>query len=141
MNLKRRFYRLIIRIRKKFKKKVRTRLDSKPGLTELQRKMIMLWDRSLKDKSSKLYCTFLSTHRQIETNRVLLILTPSGHDLYYMTVIDTSGQGNCYEISFRTSIGVELGEMFDNETEKRMRLLEFSKREVITRDLESLLSE
>jgi hypothetical protein len=145
------FGRIKFKILKRFAKtnkgwnRIKNRIDNKSHtLDSYQEKAIKLWDLCLHDKEAQIYCSISTFKRQIEKDDLLIILAPTGNRNNGITIIDmTDGHHNCFNINFSDRLeGVidDLKEAFDVEMEKRVRYIEFSKKEIMNKDLDHLVS-
>lgn len=120
------------------------RIDNKTyDLDVHQKNAIALWNLCLNDKEAQLYCSFLTLKRQIEKEFLLITLISKGGRHNEMTIIDlTNGNHNCFNIAFNEKVEdivLDLKDDFDTEMERRVRSIEFSKKEIMRKDLESLV--
>jgi hypothetical protein len=138
MGIKYKTLKLFVKFRERWSR-TKNNFMTPVGLTELQTKGIKIWYLSIKDKSGKLYHSDVT--RLIERDNVLLIFKPVSHSDYGLTIIDShGGRNNCYELTIPSNHSKEMCEEFDVEMERRMRLVEFNRRQVLNKDLDSLLN-
>ena len=108
-------------------------------VTPFQEKGIKLWRLCLKDNSTKLAFN-TNGIRQIEKENLLLVFqhNPSGESV--MTIMDISDSSkNIYELNILSKQSAYVCDLFDDEMDKRMSLVESTKREIIETDLDNLL--
>lgn len=108
-------------------------------LTPFQEKAIKLWRLCLRDKSSKLAFNTNGV-RQIEKENLLLVFqhNPSGESV--MTIMDINENNkNIYELNILNRQSSYICDIFDDEMDKRMYLVESTKRQIIETDLDKLL--
>jgi hypothetical protein len=113
--------------------------DENKITTPFQEKGIKLWRLCLKDSSAKL--AFNTTGvRQIEKENLLLVFqhNPGGESV--MTIMDINDSSkNIYELNILTKQSNYVCDLFDDEMDKRMSLVESTKRQIIETDLDNLL--
>jgi len=108
-------------------------------VTPFQEKGIKLWRLCLKDSSTKLAFNTNGV-RQIEKENLLLVFqhNPSGESV--MTIMDISDSSkNIYELNILSKQSNYVCDLFDDEMDKRMSLVESTKRQIIETDLDNLL--
>lgn len=108
-------------------------------MTPFQEKGIKLWRLCLKDNSTKLAFN-TNGIRQIEKENLLLVFqhNPSGESV--MTIMDISDSSkNIYELNILSKQSAYVCDLFDDEMDKRMSLVESTKRQIIETDLDNLL--
>ena len=108
-------------------------------VTPFQEKGIKLWRLCLKDSSTKLAFNTNGV-RQIEKENLLLVFqhNPSGESV--MTIMDINDSSkNIYELNILSKQSIYVCDLFDDEMDKRMSLVESTKREIIETDLDNLL--
>lgn len=109
--------------------------------TPFQEKAIKLWRLCLKDSSTKLAFNTNGV-RQIEKENLLLVFqhNPSGESV--MTIMDINEHNkNIYELNVLSKQANYVCDIFDDEMDKRMYLVENKKRQIIETDLDNLLKE
>ena len=116
-------------------------LDDHSGriITPFQEKGIKLWRLCLKDNSTKLAFNTNGV-RQIEKENLLLVFqhNPSGESV--MTIMDINASNkNIYELNILNKQSNYVCDLFDDEMDKRMSLVESTKRQIIETDLDNLL--
>jgi hypothetical protein len=107
--------------------------------TPFQEKGIKLWRLCLKDNSTKLAFN-TNGIRQIEKENLLLVFqhNPSGESV--MTIMDINENNkNIYELNILNKQSIYVCDLFDDEMDKRMSLVESTKRQIIETDLDNLL--
>ena len=113
--------------------------DENKMTTPFQEKGIKLWRLCLKDSAAKL--AFNTTGvRQIEKENLLLVFqhNPGGESV--MTIMDINESSkNIYELNILTKQSNYVCDLFDDEMDKRMSLVESTKRQIIETDLDNLL--
>ena len=113
--------------------------DENKMTTPFQEKGIKLWRLCLKDSATKL--AFNTTGvRQIEKENLLLVFqhNPGGESV--MTIMDINESSkNIYELNILTKQSNYVCDLFDDEMDKRMSLVEITKRQIIENDLDNLL--
>lgn len=113
--------------------------DENKMTTPFQEKGIKLWRLCLKDSTAKL--AFNTTGvRQIEKENLLLVFqhNPGGESV--MTIMDINASSkNIYELNILTKQSNYVCDLFDDEMDKRMSLVEITKRQIIENDLDNLL--
>lgn len=113
--------------------------DENKMTTPFQEKGIKLWRLCLKDSTAKL--AFNTTGvRQIEKENLLLVFqhNPGGESVMTIMDINTSSK-NIYELNILTKQSNYVCDLFDDEMDKRMSLVEITKRQIIENDLDNLL--
>lgn len=108
-------------------------------VTPFQEKGIKLWRLCLKDSSTKLAFNTNGV-RQIEKENLLLVFqhNPSGESV--MTIMDINDNNkNIYELNILNRQSNYVCDLFDDEMDKRMSLVESTKRQIIETDLDNLL--
>lgn len=108
-------------------------------ITPFQEKIIRLWRLCLKDSSSKLAFN-TNGIRQIEKENLLLVFqhNPSGDSV--ITIMDINENNkNIYELNISNKQSNYICDLFDDEMDKRMFLVESTKRLIIETDLDNLL--
>lgn len=113
--------------------------DENKMTTPFQEKGIKLWRLCLKDSAAKL--AFNTTGvRQIEKENLLLVFqhNPGGESVMTIMDINTSSK-NIYELNILTKQSNYVCDLFDDEMDKRMSLVEITKRQIIENDLDNLL--
>lgn len=135
--------RKLLRFRLNFKKWL-IKLDGKITLEQnklnsFQIKAFQLWKLTLKDKTSILDYSAISRVRQIEKNDMLLIFYPGSQNWTLVIIDNNKGKKNLYEVQIPATQSTELCNFFDEENEKRMRLRENEKRDIIHEDLDYLI--
>lgn len=113
--------------------------DENKIATPFQEKGIKLWRLCLKDGSSKLAFNTNGV-RQIEKDNLLLVFqhNPSGESV--MTIMDINATSkNIYELNILNKQSNYVCDLFDDEMDKRMYLVESTKRQIIETDLDNLL--
>ena len=136
MNIKYKFYRLIIRL----KWRINKNLYPEPELNLIQTKAVALYYLYLRDKESQVSCSFLSLKRHIENDRVLIILGPGLQDSI-ITVVDENINNviNCFEVLIPRIKFQQMSKAVDIEMERRLKSAEWSKKDAITKDLDKLI--
>ena len=113
--------------------------DENKIITPFQEKGIKLWRLCLKDSSTKLAFNTNGV-RQIEKENLLLVFqhNPSGESV--MTIMDINDSNkNIYELNILNRQSNYVCDLFDDEMDKRMSLVESTKRKIIETDLDNLL--
>ena len=113
--------------------------DENKIITPFQEKGIKLWRLCLKDSSTKLAFNTNGV-RQIEKENLLLVFqhNPSGESV--MTIMDIHDSNkNIYELNILNRQSNYVCDLFDDEMDKRMSLVESTKRQIIETDLDNLL--
>lgn len=108
-------------------------------VTPFQEKGIKLWRLCLKDTEAKLAFNTNGV-RQIEKENLLLVFqhNPSGESV--MTIMDINENSkNIYELNILSKQSLYVCDLFDDEMDKRMSLVESTKRQIIETDLDNLL--
>ena len=108
-------------------------------VTPFQEKAIKLWRLCLKDSSTKLAFNTNGV-RQIEKENLLLVFqhNPSGESV--MTIMDISDTSkNIYELNILSRQSAYVCDLFDDEMDKRMSIVESTKRQIIETDLDNLV--
>jgi len=130
----------ILRYYIKLTRAIRKKVERIEDLDIIQTKAISLYYIYLKDNDSLINCSFISKKRHIQKDDVLMILGP-GLQGSVLTVIDENSETsiNCYEVLIPNYYYDEMTYKFDEVMEKRLRIAEKSKKEVITKDLDKLI--
>ena len=113
--------------------------DENKIITPFQEKGIKLWRLCLKDSSTKLAFNTNGV-RQIEKENLLLVFqhNPSGESV--MTIMDINDSNkNIYELNILNRQSNYVCDLFDDEMDKRMSLVDSTKRQIIETDLDNLL--
>ena len=113
--------------------------DEHKIIIPFQEKGIKLWRLCLKDNSTKLAFDTNGV-RQIEKENLLLVFqhNPSGESV--MTIMDINASNkNIYELNILNKQSNYVCDLFDDEMDKRMSLVESTKRQIIETDLDNLL--
>jgi hypothetical protein len=108
-------------------------------LTPMQEKAIKLWRLCLRDREAKLAFNTNGV-RQIEKSNLLIVFqhNPSGESV--LTIMDINETSkNIYELSVPSKHSSYVCDLFDDEMDKRMSIVESTKRHIIETDLDSLL--
>ena len=113
--------------------------DENKIITPFQEKGIKLWRLCLKDSSTKLAFNTNGV-RQIEKENLLLVFqhNPSGESVMTIMYINDSNK-NIYELNILNRQSNYVCDLFDDEMDKRMSLVESTKRQIIETDLDNLL--
>ena len=113
--------------------------DENKITTPFQEKGIKLWRLCLKDNSTKLAFNTNGV-RQIEKENLLLVFQYNTSGESVMTIMDiNSSNKNIYELNILNRQSNYVCDLFDDEMDKRMRLVEKTKRQIIETDLDNLL--
>lgn len=113
--------------------------ESSRVVTPYQEKVMRLWRLSLKDKTTKLAFNTYGI-RQIEKENLLLVFQYNSNADSVMTIINITDSGkNLYELSLPEKQSNTVCDHFDDEMERRMSLIESTKRHIIETDLDRLL--
>jgi hypothetical protein len=110
-------------------------------ITPYQEKAIRLWKLVLKDKNSKLAVNTYGV-RQIEKDNLLLVFqcNPNNNDSV-LTIMDITENGNnLYELQIPNRKSNQICNYFDDEMERRMNIVETTKRNIIETDLDKLVN-
>ena len=124
-------------------KKEISNITNKPDdLDDLQKKGVELFIKNVKHNKSKLKCSFISKERHIERDGVLIIISNQNSG-YIMTIIDSNVNNsiNCYELHIPDRTSNNIINLYDEEIERRLTVSKNSKKDIISRDLDILLSE
>ena len=111
------------------------------NITPYQEKAIRLWKLVLKDKNSKLAVNTYGV-RQIEKENLLLVFqcNPNNNDSV-LTIMDITENGNnLYELQIPNRKSNQICNYFDDEMERRMNIVETTKRNIIETDLDKLVN-
>ena len=113
--------------------------DENKITTPFQEKGIKLWRLCLKDNATKL--AFNTTGiRQIEKENLLLVFQHNSSGESVMTIMDINDSNkNIYELNILNKQSNYVCDLFDDEMDKRMSLVEKTKRQIIETDLDNLL--
>lgn len=121
----------LIRLLVKSKRKWKRFYQKKILMDETQKKAVTLFNYALVDKNNKIVYSSISNKRYIENKEILIILS---HII--LTIITSS---SCHEITLSSDSMGHLEEDFDKELERRVRSIEFKKRNNIISDLDKIL--
>jgi hypothetical protein len=109
-------------------------------LTSMQEKSINLWKACLSDRKAVLLAAIKTSQRQIETENLLISLSPFSPAESIMTIFDVSDNRRClYEVHIPDRYLDDICISFDSEIQKRIVNIENNKRKAIDDDLDSLL--
>jgi hypothetical protein len=108
-------------------------------VSPMQEKAVKLWKVCLKNKKSIISCSISNKIRHIEKNNLLITLSPTNQIDYLMTIIDNN-KSCLYEIRISSKLADDVILSFDVENQRRMMIIEESKRKFIYNDLDKLLS-
>ena len=113
--------------------------DKNKIITPFQEKGIKLWRLCLKDSSTKLAFNTNGV-RQIEKENLLLVFQHNLSGESIMTIMDINDNyKNIYELNILNRQSNYVCDLFDDEMDKRMSLVESTKRQIIETDLDNLL--
>ena len=113
--------------------------DENKIITPFQEKGIKLWRLCLKDSSAKLAFNTNGV-RQIEKENLLLVFQHNLSGESIMTIMDINDNyKNIYELNILNRQSNYVCDLFDDEMDKRMSLVESTKRQIIETDLDNLL--
>ena len=113
--------------------------DENKIITPFQEKGIKLWRLCLKDSSTKLAFNTNGV-RQIEKENLLLVFQHNLSGESIMTIMDINDNyKNIYELNILNRQSNYVCDLFDDEMDKRMSLVESTKRKIIETDLDNLL--
>ena len=113
--------------------------DENKIITPFQEKGIKLWRLCLKDSSTKLAFNTNGV-RQIEKENLLLVFQHNPRGESVMTIMDINDSNkNIYELNILNRQSNYVCDLFDDEMDKRMSLVESTKRQIIETDLDNLL--
>ena len=113
--------------------------DENKIITPFQEKGIKLWRLCLKDSSTKLAFNTNGV-RQIEKENLLLVFQHNPSVESVMTIMDINDSNkNIYELNILNRQSNYVCDLFDDEMDKRMSLVESTKRQIIETDLDNLL--
>jgi hypothetical protein len=113
--------------------------DENKIITPFQEKGIKLWRLCLKDSSTKLAFNTNGV-RQIEKENLLLVFQHNTSGESVMTIMDINDSNkNIYELNILNRQSNYVCDLFDDEMDKRMSLVESTKRQIIETDLDNLL--
>jgi len=113
--------------------------DENKIITPFQEKGIKLWRLCLKDSSTKLAFNTNGV-RQIEKENLLLVFQHNLSGESVMTIMDINDNNkNIYELNILNRQSLYVCDLFDDEMDKRMSLVEKTKRQIIETDLDNLV--
>jgi len=113
--------------------------DENKIITPFQEKGIKLWRLCLKDNYTKLAFNTNGV-RQIEKENLLLVFQHNSSGESVMTIMDINDSNkNIYELNILNKQSNYVCDLFDDEMDKRMSLVEKTKRQIIETDLDNLL--
>ena len=132
--------RTYIFLNKSFRKiDIKMQYNEDSTTTELQERAIGLWKLCLRDKKTNLSSSLGNKYRQIGKDNMMIVLSPINAVDYLMTIMDVDNSKSClYEVRIGQKMSNIIIMAFDTENEKRMRLEEEERRNLIFKDLDKL---
>jgi hypothetical protein len=111
-------------------------------LSSMQEKAVKLWRICLKEKNCKLDCSISSRQRQIESGKILIVLTPGGTDYSTMSIFDGTDNAKCnfYEVSIPQPHLDQIYQQFDDMVYRRMSNKEQKNREMVEEVFDTMIS-
>jgi hypothetical protein len=115
--------------------------ESSKIITPYQEKAMRLWKLSLRDRSTKLAFNTFGI-RQIEKENLLLVFQYNPNSYSVMTIMNITEAGrNLYELSIPEKQSIAVCDYFDDEMDRRMSIVESTKRSIIETDLDRLVEQ
>ena len=110
-------------------------------ITPYQEKAMRLWKLSLRDRSTKLAFNTYGI-RQIEKENLLLVFQYNPNTYSVMTIMNITDTGkNLYELTRPEKQSIAVCDYFDDEMDRRMSIVESTKRSIIETDLDRLVEQ
>jgi hypothetical protein len=111
-------------------------------LNNMQSKAVKLWKLCLKDKNCNLQCSISNKQRQVESGKILIILSPDGVDHSIMSIFDHVDNNKCnfYEIVIPQPHLEEICQQFDDLVLKRMGNKEQKNRGMVEEFFDTMVS-
>lgn len=121
--------------KKKFSKK-------KPKVDESQLKVVELISSMIRNKNVQMNYSPNSSTRFLHSKNVWVTINRAhlGHDSYLIYIIDNSSyNSHSHEITIPKEYAYDIIDEFDMELERRMRVVENSRKKVIANELDNLI--
>lgn len=124
---------------KKFRK--RLHYQKKPNIDDMQATAVELFMVSLKNKNSSLNYSPESKARFIVSDYMWITMSSAGDNNYLINIIDESeaNHAHSHEVYIPKEYAFELMDEFDVELERKFRLMEAAKKQVVVDDLDKLI--
>lgn len=121
--------------KKKFSKK-------KPKVDEYQSKIVELIESMIRNKNVQLNYSPSSSTRFLHSKNIWITISRGdvGNESYLVYIIDNaSANSHSHEITIPKEYAYDIIDEFDEELERRMRVIENSRRKVIVNELDNLI--
>lgn len=115
----------------------------KPKIDDAQEMAIKLFKAMIMNKQSQLNYSPNSSTRFVYSQKAWLTISRAAFssDSYLLYIIDNSGShSHSHEIILPNEYAYDLTEDFDEELERRMRVLEASRKKLIANELDNLIN-
>jgi hypothetical protein len=111
-------------------------------LNSMQSKAVKLWRLCLKDKNCNLQCSISNKQRQVESGKILIVLTPGGVDHSTMSIFDGTDNAKCnfYEAVIPQPHLEQICQQFDDLVLRRMENKEQKNRDMVEEVFDTMIS-